>query len=71
MDKFNELNRKVGLCFQKTNYANYFYSSQEDKDSTCRKERDEFIEYINSDSMDFKNILNEKLKKVKGNNLYI
>lgn len=66
MDKFRELNRNVGLCFQKINYSKYFYSSEEEKNQACRKERDELIEYINSDAYTFKSIAQEKYDKVQG-----
>jgi len=64
MDKFLELNKKIGLCFQKINYIKYFNSSQEEKDSACRKERDEYIEYVNSDALNFRNLVEEKYNKV-------
>jgi hypothetical protein len=64
MDKFFELNKKIGLCYQKINYLKLFNSSQEDKDAACRSERDEYIEYVNSDAMDFKKIIEEQYNKV-------
>ena len=67
MEKLFELNKKVGLCFQKINYLKYLHSSQEEKDSACRKERDDYIEYINSDALNFKNLVEEKYNKVKSN----
>lgn len=66
MEKFRELNRNVGLCFQKINYSKYFYSSKEEKSAACRKERDELTEYVNSDSFKFKGIVEEKFEKVQG-----
>jgi len=64
MDKLFELNKKIGLCYQKINYIKLFNSSQEEKDSACRKERDEYIEFVNSDALNFKNIVEEKYNKV-------
>ena len=64
MDRLFELNKKIGLCFQKINYIKYFQSSEEEKEAACRKERDEYIEYVNSDALDFKNVVEEKYNKV-------
>jgi len=66
MDKLFEMNKKIGLCFQTINYIKYFQSTDEDKDAACRKERDDYIEYVNSDALNFKNIVEEKYKKVLG-----
>lgn len=67
MDKLFELNKKIGLCFQKINYIKYFKSSQEEKDSACRKERDDYIEYVNSDALNFRNLVEEKYNQVLSN----
>lgn len=66
MDKLFELNKKIGLCFQKINYIKYFQSTDEEKDTACRKERDDYIEYVNSDALNFKNVVEEKYKKILG-----
>jgi hypothetical protein len=71
MEKYQELLRNVGLCYQRINYVKYFNSSEDEKSEACKKERDNLSEYINSDDFNFKNFVEEKLKKVQEKEDYI
>lgn len=71
MDKYQELFRNVGLCYQRINYVNFFNSSEDEKGEACKKERDILAEYINSEDFSFKAIVEEKLKKVQEKEDYI
>jgi hypothetical protein len=71
MDKYEELMKNVGLCFQRVNYINYFHSSEDEKSEACRKERDQLAEYINSEEFSFRAMVEEKLKKVQEREDYI
>ena len=49
-------------------YKFYFFSSEEVKEQSCKKERDDLIDYLNSDAMNFENIIKERIKLLEGIN---
>ena len=71
MEKYQELLKNVGMCYQRINYVDYFNSTEDEKGDACTKERSQLSEYISSDDFSFKTIVEEKLKKVEQKEDYI
>jgi hypothetical protein len=66
MERFIQLHEKLYLCYNKISYKDYLIWSDEQKDETCLKEREALVEYLNSDKMDFENVVKENLAKRRG-----
>ena len=71
MEKYDQLVRNVGFCFQRINYVNFFNSTEDEKSEACRKERDLLKEYVNSEEFSFRGMVEEKLKQVQERENYI
>lgn len=70
MDHFIELHDKVFNCYRKISWKAYQNLSDDDKEYICKKERDALVAYVDSDSLNHENVLNEKIKVMKGKLLY-
>ncbi len=68
MQKFVELHTNLGKCYGNIPYYVYFHNPPETQEKICKKEREEFIEYANSDNMNFDNLLRERIKSYESNN---
>jgi hypothetical protein len=66
MDKLIELHEKVSLCYSKIPWKAYQSLSQDEKERICKKEREEFVTYVDSDSLNHDNILKEKMTQLDG-----
>jgi hypothetical protein len=67
MEKFTQLHDRLALCYNRIPYNQYFTLSEDAKEETCLKERQAVVEGLNSDSMNFENILKDRINVIKGN----
>jgi hypothetical protein len=70
MEKFLELHDKLSLCYSKIHFLDYIKLSDEDKDEVCNKEKSDLRNYLSSDNMSHKNILEEKLSLYESNIIF-
>lgn len=61
MQKYVQLHDRLAECYAKIPYKQYFFSSEDTQEATCKREREDLSEHINSDEMNFDNILKERL----------
>ena len=67
MDKLNQIHSKLANCYSKVSYKEYFFWNEEMKEEICLKEREALTEYLNSDALNFENIVKESIANLKGN----
>jgi hypothetical protein len=54
-------------CYRKINFEKeYMRMSQEQQISTCKNERDKFVEALGSENMRFSHVLQEKINILEG-----
>jgi hypothetical protein len=70
MEKFADLHTKLAICYRRVPYVKYLQLSEEEKDEICTRERQAVVEQLNSDSMNFENILKDKINHLKGKLLF-
>jgi hypothetical protein len=68
MDKFVNLQEKLVNCYIKIPHKKYFFLPEEIQEQTCLKERNDLTEFLNSDRMNFDNILKDRVEFLEGNN---
>jgi hypothetical protein len=66
MEKFVNLHNKLAYCYSKIPYNKYLELSDDEKDEICSRERQAAVEQLNSDSMNFENILKDRINLLKG-----
>jgi hypothetical protein len=64
MDKFISLHEKISQCYKRINYQKYYFLSDEDREKVCKKEREDFVLYLNSDDVSFENMVKEKISQI-------
>ena len=67
MEKFGQLHDRLSLCYNRIPYHKYFALSEDAKEETCLKERQAVVEALNSDAMNFENVLKDRINVLKGN----
>jgi hypothetical protein len=67
MDKLNQIHDKLANCYSKVSYKDYFFWTEEMKEETCLKEREALTEYLNSDALNFENLVKHSIANLKGN----
>jgi hypothetical protein len=67
MEKFYELEIKLGTCYRKVHHYDFCRLPEDEQDAICQKERQEFRNYINSDAMNHISLLKDKLRAMEGN----
>lgn len=71
MEKFVNLHTKLAYCYSKIPYIKYLQLSDDEKDEICSRERNAAVEQMNSDAMNFENILKDRINLLKGKILSI
>ena len=71
MEKFLELHDKLSLCYSKIHFLDYIKLSEDEKDEVCNKEKTDLRNYISSESLSHKNIINERLSFYESNLILI
>ncbi len=65
MQKLEQFSQRLSYCYAKVPYLKYFNSSEDAQEEICRKEREDLSEYLNSDSMNFENVLKERINALE------
>lgn len=71
MEKFVNLHTKLAYCYSKFPFNKYLQLPDDEKDEICSRERHAVVEQMNSDAMNFENILKDRITLLKGNILII
>ncbi len=67
MEKYLKLTKNLENCYLKKSYKLYLISSEEEKENTCKAERQALAEYVNSDALNHENIVKERINEYKSN----
>jgi len=66
METFTQLHERLAKCYNKINYKQYYFLSDEEKDEFCAKERASLADHLNSDAMNFENIVKQRISFLQG-----
>jgi hypothetical protein len=61
MEQLHKLHQRLGKCYQKYNYVQYFHLREENKNKICKSEKEALIDYVKSDSLSHENILKARI----------
>lgn len=62
MEKYHQLHKQLALCYNRKDYIDYFNLSDEEKERVCKREREELSDYLQTDSVNFDNVLKERIQ---------
>jgi hypothetical protein len=65
MEKYDELYNKLANCYKKIHLTEYKRLAEEDRDAICQREKADFKNYVNSDSMNFQELVKERLAQME------